>query len=68
MQLKLKGFVINQTEHDGYKLSNLKQQIIELTNQIVYCTIPYYKNFELDMYIDNFPNFVNVSNFGFEDV
>ena len=68
MKLKLKGFVINQTEHDGYKLSNLKQQIIELTNQIVYCTIPYHKNFELDMYVNNFPNFVNVSNFGFEDI
>jgi len=68
MQLKLKGFVINQTEHDGYKLSNLKQQIIELTNQFVYCTIPYHENFELDMYIDNFPSFVNVSDFGFEDI
>ena len=27
-----------------------------------------YENIELDMYIDNFPNFVNVSNFGFEDI
>ena len=68
MHLKLKGFVINQTEPSGYELSNLKQQIMELTNQIVYCTIPYQKNFDLDIYIDNFTNFVNISNFGFNDV
>jgi len=41
---------------------------MELTNQIVYCTIPYQKNFDLDLYIDNFTNFVNISNFGFNDV
>ena len=68
MRLKLKGFVINQTEPNGYELSNLKQQIMELTNQIVYCTIPYQKNFDLDLYIDNFTNLVNISNFGFNDV
>jgi len=68
MHLKLKGFVINQTEPNGYELSNLKQQIMELTNQIVYCTIPYQKNFDLDLYIDNFTNFVDFSNFGFKDV
>ena len=68
MRLKLKGFVINQTEPSGYELSNLKQQIMELTNQIVYCSIPYQKNFDLDLYIDNFSNFVNISNFGFNDV
>ena len=68
MHLKLKGFVINQTEPSGYELSNLKQQIMELTNQIVYCTIPYQKNFDLDLYIDNFTNLVNISNFGFNDV
>ena len=68
MHLKLKGFVINQTEPNGYELSNLKQQIMELTNQTVYCTIPYQKNFDLDLYIDNFSNFVNISNFGFNDV
>jgi len=68
MHLKLKGFVINQTEPNGYELSNLKQQIMELTNQTVYCTIPYQKNFDLDLYIDNFTNFVDFSNFGFKDV
>ena len=68
MHLKLKGFVINQTEPNGYELSNLKQQIMELTNQTVYCTIPYQKNFDLDLYIDNFSNFVDFSNFGFKDV
>ena len=68
MHLKLKGFVINQTEPSGYELSNLKQQIMELTNQIVYCTIPYQKNFDLNLYIDNFTNFIDISNFGFNDV
>ena len=68
MHLKLKGFVINQTEPNGYELSNLKQQIMELTNQTVYCTIPYQKNFDLDLYIDNFTNFIDFSNFGFKDV
>ena len=68
MHLILKGFVINQTEPNGYELSNLKQQIMELTNQTVYCTIPYQKNFDLDLYIDNFTNFVDISNFGFKDV
>ena len=68
MHLKLKGFVINQTEPTGYELSNLKQQIMELTNQTVYCTIPYQENFDLDIYIDNFTNFVDFSNFGFKDV
>ena len=68
MHLKLKGFVVNQTEPNGYELSNLKQQIMELTNQTVYCTIPYQKNFDLDIYIDNFTNFVDFSNFGFKDV
>ena len=58
MHLKLKGFVINQTEPGGYELSNLKQQIMELTNQIVYCTIPYQKNFDLDYYIDKFTTFI----------
>ena len=68
MHLKLKGFVINQTEPNGYELPNLKQQIMELTNQIVYCTIPYNKNFDLDLYVDNFTNFVDISNFGFKDL
>ena len=68
LHLKLKGFVINQTEPGGYELSNLKQQIMELTNQTVYCAIPYQKNFDLDLYIDNFSNFVDFSNFGFKDV
>ena len=68
LDLKLKGFVINQTEPGGYELSNLKQQIQELTNQTVYCTIPYYEHFDLDLYINNFTNFVNISKFGFKDV
>ena len=67
MHLKLKGFIINQTVPSGYELSNLRQQIMELTNQIVYCTIPYQKNFDLGLYIDNFTNFVDISNFGLKD-
>jgi dethiobiotin synthetase len=66
MHLKLKGFVINQTEPNGYELSNLKQQIMELTNQIVYCTIPYHKNFDLGLYVDNFIKNFDISNFGFK--
>jgi len=66
MHLKLKGFVINQTEPNGYELSNLKQQIMELTNQIVYCTIPYHKNFDLSLYVDNFIKNFDISNFGFK--
>ena len=50
MHLKLKGFVINQTESNGYELANLKQQIMELTSQIVYCAIPYHRNFDFDLY------------------
>ena len=68
MHIKLKGFVINQTEPNGYELPNLKQQIMELTNQTVYCTIPYQKNFDLDLYVDNFTNFADFSNFGFKDI
>jgi dethiobiotin synthetase len=68
MHLKLKGFVINQTEPNGYELSNLKQQIMELTNQIVYCTIPYHKNFDLGLYIDNFIKNFDISNFGFKHI
>jgi len=41
---------------------------VELTNQIVYCTIPYQKNFDLDLYVDNFTNFIDFSNFGFKDI
>ena len=67
MRLKLKGFVINQTESNGYELANLKQQIMELTSQIVYCTIPYHRNFDFDLYVDNFTNFVYISNFGLKD-
>ena len=64
MHLKLKGFIINQTEPNGYELTNLKQQIMELTSQIVYCAIPYHRNFDFDLYVDNFTNFVDISNFG----
>ena len=68
MGIKLNGFVINHTDPAGYELSNLKRQINELTNQIVHCTIPYHENFDLDLYVNNFTNFVNMSNFGFKDV
>ena len=42
--LRLNGFIINQNTSDGYELSNLKQQIIDLTGQTVYGTIPYQKS------------------------
>ena len=67
MHLKLKGFIINQTEPNGYELTNLKQQIMELTSQIVYCAIPYHRNFDFDLYVDNFTNFVDILNFGLKD-
>jgi len=66
MHLKLRGFVINQTESNGYELPNLKHQIMELTDQIVYCAIPYHKNFDLDLYVNNFIKSFDISNFGFK--
>ena len=66
--LCLNGFVINQNVSDGYESSNLKQQIIDLTGQTVYGTIPYQKSFNIESYVENFSNFIDVSILGFENI
>ena len=66
--LHLNGFVINQNVSDGYESSNLKQQIIDLTGQTVYGIIPYQKSFNIESYVKNFSNFVDISSFGFENI
>jgi len=66
--LRLNGFVINQNVSDGYESSNLKQQIIDLTGQTVYGIIPYQKSFNIESYVKNFSNFVDISSFGFENI
>ena len=66
--LCLNGFVINQNVSDGYESSNLKQQIIDLTGKTVYGTIPYQKSFNIESYIENFSNFIDISRLGFENI
>ena len=66
--LGLNGFLINQNVSDGYESSNLKQQIIDLTGQTVYGTIPYQKSFNIESYVENFSNFIDVSILGFENI
>ena len=44
-----------------------KQQIIDLTGQSTYGPIPYYKSFNIESYIENFSNFVDISSLGFEN-
>ena len=66
--LCLNGFVINQNVSDGYESSNLKQQIIDLTGQSVYGAIPYQKSFNIESYVENFSNFIDVSSLGFENI
>ena len=66
--LCLNGFVINQNVSNGYELSNLKQQIIDLTGHTVYGTIPYQKQFKIESYVENFSNFIDVSSLGFENI
>ena len=66
--LRLNGFIINQNVSDGYELSNLKQQIIDLTGQTVYGSIPYQKLFSIESYVENFSNFIDISSFGFENI
>ena len=65
--LCLNGFVVNQNVSDGYGASNLKQQIIDLTGQSTYGPIQYYKSFNIESYIENFSNFVDISSLGFEN-
>ena len=67
-KIPLNGFVINQNVSDGYELSNLRKQIIDLTGQAVHGTIPYQKSFNIESYVENFSNFIDVSSFGFENI
>ena len=45
-----------------------KQQITDLTGQTVYGTIPYYKSFNIESYVEDFSNFVDISNIGFKNI
>jgi len=66
--LNLKGFLINQNVSDGYELSNLKHQIFGLTGRKVFGAIPYHESFNIESYVENFPNFVDMSILGFENI
>ena len=66
--LNLKGFFINQNVSDGYELSNLKHQIFGLTGKKVFGAIPFNPSFTIESYVENFPNFVDISNLGLENI
>jgi dethiobiotin synthetase len=66
--LNLKGFLINQNVSVGYELSNLKHQIFGLTGRKVFGAIPYHESFNIESYVENFPNFVDMSILGFENI
>ena len=66
--LNLKGFLINQNVSDGYELSNLKHQIFGLTRKKVFGAIPFNPSFTIESYVENFPNFVDISNLGLENI
>ena len=66
--LKLKGFLVNQNVPDGYELSNLKHQIFGLTGQKVLGAIPFQKSFNIESYVKNFLNFVDISDLGLENI
>jgi len=66
--LNLKGFLVNQNVSDGYELTNLKHQIFGLTGDNVLGAIPYHNSFGIESYVKNFPNFVDMSNFGLENI
>ena len=67
-KLNLKGFLVNQNVSDGYELSNLKHQIFGLTGRKVFGAIPYNHSFTIESYVENFPNFVDISNLGLENI
>ena len=66
--LKFKGFIINQNVADGYELSNLKHQIFGLTGHKAFGAIPYVEPFSIEPYIATFPNFVDISKLGLENI
>jgi len=67
-KLNLKGFLVNQNVSDGYELTNLKHQIFGLTGHKVFGAIPYNHSFTIESYVENFPNFVDISNLGLENI
>ena len=67
-KIPLNGFVVNENVSDGYESSNLRKQIIDLTGQMVYGTIPYQKPFNIESYVENFSNFIDVLSLGFENI
>jgi len=66
--LNLKGFLVNQNVSDGYELTNLKHQIFGLTGRKVFGAIPYNHSFTIESYVENFPNFVDMSNLSLENI
>ena len=67
-KLKLKGLLVNQNVSDGYELLNLKHQIFGLTGNKVFGAIPYHESFNIKSYVENFSNFVDISNLGLENI
>ncbi len=66
--LNFNGFLINQNVPDGYELSSLRQQVSRLTGEKVFGAIPYHESFNLDSYVENFQNFVDLSYLGFKNI
>ena len=66
--LNFKGFVVNQNVSEGYEMSSLRQQIFRLTRAKVFGAIPYYQSFNIDMYVTDFQNFVDLSHLGFKNI
>jgi len=66
--LNLKGILVNQNVSDGYELTNLKHQIFGLTGRIVFGAIPYNHSFTIESYVENFPNFVDMSNLALANI
>ena len=62
------GILVNQNVSDGYELSNLKQQIFGLTGKKVSGAIPYSSSFDIHSYVETFPNFVDISGLGLENI
>jgi len=66
--LNFNGFVVNQNTSDGYELSSLRQQIVRLTGEKVFGAIPYSASFNIDTYVENFENYVDISRLGLENI
>ena len=66
--LNFKGFIANQNVSDGYEISSLRQQIFRLTGKKVFGAVPYNPLFSIDLYVETFHNFVDLSHLGFENI